>query len=222
MNLNKNINYTFQSPSFFAPLTVQTNLESLSSQSTNSQWSPFSTPSFSPYQSSASVSKNFFQYSTSFASPPTSNMRQHSSSPFSFNHVNPKRTTFNERQATSTCVAANFGGGNSEIRRQQIQRFKQPKRSDEIDMSFYIKQAALQRAMGARVKVCSFCKSNDEVEIIYTSHSLKDADDNITCPVLLRLQCPICGASGEKAHTKKYCPVLQKRLRFEMLNKLAH
>ena len=219
MSLNTNANYyTFQPSSFnLPPLTIQTDTQSMQCTAANSQWSPFSTPSFSPYQSSACVSKNFFQYSSSFASP-TSN-RQHAAMPFSFNHASPKRTT-----QTSCLAVGGFSGGNSEIRRQQflnIQRFKQPKRSDDIDMSFYIKQAALQRALGARVRVCSFCKSNDEQEIIYTSHSLKDADDNITCPILLRLRCPICGASGEKAHTKKYCPVLQKKLRYEMLNKIS-
>lgn len=221
MSLNTNANYTFQPSSSFnlvAPLTIQTDTQSMQYATANSQWSPFSTPSFSPYQSSvACASKNFFQYSSSFASP-TSN-RQHAAMPFSFNHASPKRTTQN------SCLAVgSFSGGNSEMRQKQflhIQRIKQPKRSDDIDMSFYIKQAALQRALGARVRVCSFCKSNDEQEIIYTSHSLKDADDNITCPILLRLRCPICGASGEKAHTKKYCPVLQKKLRYEMLNKIS-
>ncbi len=87
-------------------------------------------------------------------------------------------------------------------------------------MSDYIRQAMIQKAMGGRSKVCTFCKTNGEPEIIYTSHSLKDASDRITCPILQRYVCPDCGATGEKTHTKKYCPVLQKKLRMEMLKKL--
>jgi hypothetical protein len=159
MNFNQNIsnaNYTFQSSSFFLPLTVQTHHDSVSnSATTTSQWSPFSTPSFSPYQSNnaSASSKNFFQYS-SFASP-TTNRQSTTMSPFSFNNFNPNRTTLNVRQTanTNSCIAANFG--NKETRANHnhlhnIQRVKQPKRSDEVDMSSYIKHAAIQRSLGAR------------------------------------------------------------------------
>ena len=98
---------------------------------------------------------------------------------------------------------------------------KLPKRSEQIDLSEFIRNASVQKALGGRSKLCTFCKTNGEREEIYTSHSLKDAADKITCPILMRYACPVCGATGEKTHTKKYCPVLQKRLRMEMLNKIA-
>jgi hypothetical protein len=159
MNFNQNIsnaNYTFQSSSFFLPLTVQTHHDSVSnSATTTSQWSPFSTPSFSPYQSNnaSASSKNFFQYS-SFASP-TTNRQSTTMSPFSFNNFNPNRTTLNVRQTanTNSCIAANFGNKETRANHNQlhnIQRVKQPKRSDEVDMSSYIKHAAIQRSLGAR------------------------------------------------------------------------
>ena len=96
-----------------------------------------------------------------------------------------------------------------------------PKRSEQIDMSDIIRHAAIQRALGGRVKLCTFCKTNGESEAIYTSHSLKDSNDKITCPILMRYACPVCGATGEQTHTKKYCPVLQKKLRHEMLKKVT-
>ena len=96
-----------------------------------------------------------------------------------------------------------------------------PKRSDQIDMSDYIRQAAIQRALGGRAKMCTFCKTNGEKEEIYTSHSLKDSADKITCPILMRYACPVCGATGEQTHTKKYCPVLQKKIRMDMLKKMS-
>lgn len=96
-----------------------------------------------------------------------------------------------------------------------------PKRSEQIDLSETIRQAAIQRALGGRTKVCTFCKTNGEREEIYTSHSLKDSNDKITCPILMRYSCPVCGASGEQTHTKKYCPQLQKKVRMEMLRKMT-
>lgn len=99
---------------------------------------------------------------------------------------------------------------------------KLPKRSQQIDMSEVIRNAEIQKAFGGRSKLCTFCKTNGECETIYTSHSLKDASDKITCPILLNYSCPECGAAGSKSHTKKYCPVLQKRLRMQMLQKMAN
>ena len=55
-------------------------------------------------------------------------------------------------------------------------------------------------------KVCVFCKNNGETASIYTSHVLKDGDNKITCPILRKYVCPLCGVSGDKAHTIRYCP----------------
>uniref|UniRef100_A0AAU7VFF6 Nanos-like protein 2 n=1 Tax=Enchytraeus coronatus TaxID=208440 RepID=A0AAU7VFF6_9ANNE len=54
--------------------------------------------------------------------------------------------------------------------------------------------------------VCVFCRNNQEQEEVYASHSLKDSEGNVTCPVLYIYTCPTCGASGKRAHTIKYCP----------------
>ena len=98
---------------------------------------------------------------------------------------------------------------------------KYPKRSEQVNLSDFIRQAEKQKALGGRIKMCTFCKTNGESAQIYTSHSLKDANDKITCPILLEYSCPVCGAAGEKSHTKKYCPKLQKQIRMQMLEKLS-
>jgi len=54
--------------------------------------------------------------------------------------------------------------------------------------------------------VCKFCYSNGEAESQYRSHQLKNSSGLVTCPVLRSFVCPICKATGDFAHTQRYCP----------------
>ena len=73
-----------------------------------------------------------------------------------------------------------------------------------------VRQAKIRRKNGGKKEVCVFCRNNGEKEQIYTSHTLKDACNNVACPILRLYQCPICHASGDQAHTIKYCPFAEK------------
>lgn len=53
---------------------------------------------------------------------------------------------------------------------------------------------------------CVFCKNNGEDEKFYMTHTLKDDNGLVRCPVLCNYVCPICAATGKVAHTIRYCP----------------
>jgi len=59
-------------------------------------------------------------------------------------------------------------------------------------------------------QICSFCKSNGESASVYTSHVLRNTDNEIECPILMAYVCPKCGATGKSAHTIKYCTALSE------------
>uniref|UniRef100_A0A182P0Z7 Nanos-type domain-containing protein n=1 Tax=Anopheles epiroticus TaxID=199890 RepID=A0A182P0Z7_9DIPT len=54
---------------------------------------------------------------------------------------------------------------------------------------------------------CVFCLNNGADKEVYESHRCKDADGNVTCPVLQKFVCIRCKATGANAHTAKYCPL---------------
>ncbi|VDL94020.1 unnamed protein product [Schistocephalus solidus] len=61
--------------------------------------------------------------------------------------------------------------------------------------------------------ICVFCRNNHETFEIYSSHRVKDRDGRVICPILRNIICPLCSATGDAAHTVRFCPqaVIQKR-----------
>ncbi|KAI6655276.1 nanos 6 [Oopsacas minuta] len=75
-------------------------------------------------------------------------------------------------------------------------------------------RAAQNKDRYRKVKFCVFCRKSGQSEYIQSSHILKRDDGTVCCPYLRAYICPTCGATGDDAHTIKYCPATQPKIIF--------
>ncbi|KAA0200875.1 putative nanos RNA binding domain [Fasciolopsis buskii] len=68
-----------------------------------------------------------------------------------------------------------------------------------------------QRMLEMNIELCVFCRNNNEPFNVYTSHRARDRFGRVTCPILRQFVCPVCGGTGDRAHTIRYCPKLRNQ-----------
>lgn len=69
----------------------------------------------------------------------------------------------------------------------------------------YLRHKELTAKLMSTTDFCVFCKNNKETEAIYFSHALKYNMGKVSCPILTKYNCPLCGVSENRAHTIRYC-----------------
>ncbi|XP_071527043.1 uncharacterized protein [Panulirus ornatus] len=94
-------------------------------------------------------------------------------------------------------------GADSNFLRQAIDQMctnRSPTFNHEL-LNIYLDHSTIRKA-----KWCGFCRNNGEMPQIYCSHSLRDSSGRLTCAALRSYTCPMCGGTGDSAHTAFYCP----------------
>ncbi|XP_070709494.1 nanos homolog 2-like [Pempheris klunzingeri] len=90
-----------------------------------------------------------------------------------------------------------------------IQPFRREERKSSTSSASSLSDTS--SSSGTPSDYCRFCKQNGETARVYRSHRLKSDDGKVICPILRSYTCPICQATGDHAHTRRYCPQAQRQ-----------
>lgn len=110
-----------------------------------------------------------------------------------------------KRSAAASEVAAGAPSSHTHVKGREVYRMS----TDASSVSSL--SDASSSGTSSDADFCRFCKQNGESPRVYRSHTLKSADSRVVCPILWNYICPICGATGDYAHTRRYCPVLRRQ-----------
>lgn len=143
----------------------------------------------------------------------TINSLQNQSNPMMMSNLENYGSLNSSPMQNSNPLMSFSSSGGSSLSNPLLSSSGKPLRSERLPPQMVeeiIKQAKVRRKQGGKKEVCVFCRNNGEKEQFFASHTLKDAQNNVACPVLRLYQCPICHANGDQAHTIKYCPYAEK------------
>ncbi|KAG8009477.1 Nanos-like protein 2 [Nibea albiflora] len=108
-----------------------------------------------------------------------------------------------KRNEARAAAAAAGGGGAAQRSRIRTSQREDCKNSTETSS---VSSLSDNSCSGTSSYFCRFCKQNGESARVYRSHRLKSDDGKVICPILWSYTCPICEATGDHAHTRRYCP----------------
>ena len=118
-----------------------------------------------------------------------------------------KRSRRNQHESSS-CGKGLRSRGFSENRAFSRNRLPPESPPSDVFTPSLVRRPPLSQTRNQKVKYnfCVFCKNNGEDESYYLSHTLKDDNGRVTCPILYKYKCPICHSTGPVSHTIRYCP----------------
>ena len=98
--------------------------------------------------------------------------------------------------------------------------FSRPESADQNSAQIQYKlnmqrqRAKMNNEQYSKVRFCIFCQKSGQPIVTQKSHTLRDENGCVICPYLRATLCPLCGATGDDAHTLKYCPSTQPTIFF--------
>ena len=167
-------------------LYIHTNNDTNNKMQQTSEYSPFGT-----YFGLADVIQNSYKQETTFQSPVLLSTSK--------SDLNPQAPPFvpSNQQELSRPESANQNSA-------QIQ----------YKLNMQRERAKMNKEQYSKVRFCVFCQKSGKPIATQNSHTLRDENGCVMCPYLRVTLCPRCGATGDDAHTLKFCPSTQPTIFF--------
>ena len=135
--------------------------------------------------------------------------------------LNPEAAPFvpnNFTQDSSSSISSDSSSSSSSAESRSPSPTLESTNQNDFQMQYKLtlqrKRAILNQNQYSKVRFCIFCQKSGKPIVTQKSHTLRDENGCVVCPFLRATVCPLCGATGDDAHTIKYCPSTQPTVIF--------